>query len=118
MQELIANLATQMGLSKANAKAFLLAALDGVTERMVHEGRIKLGDFGSFELRQRKERKGRNPRTGEQIIIPASMRAVFKPGARLKEQLAQIKELPQKKEKEKGASSPSPAASTPGEKTE
>jgi DNA-binding protein HU-beta len=116
MQELIANLATQTGLSKANAKAFLLAALDGISERLVHEGRIKLGDFGSFEVRQRRERKGRNPRTGEQILIPASMRAVFKPGVRLKEQLGQLKELPQKKEK--GAAGPSPAASHPGEKSE
>jgi nucleoid DNA-binding protein len=96
MRELTKALAAQRGLSEADAKGFLQAALDGIIEELVREGRIKLGDFGTFEVKQRKARLGRNPRTGERIQIPASLYARFRPGRRLKDRVGQLSEVPKK----------------------
>jgi DNA-binding protein HU-beta len=100
MRKLIKALAAQKGLSEAETEGFLKAALEGIVEELVREGRIKLGDFGTFEVKQRKARLGRNPRTGERIQIAASLYTKFKPGRRLKDRVGQLSELPKKADKE------------------
>lgn len=83
--ELIAAIAEQANLTKADAGR----ALDGLTQAI--ENTLKAGDsvtlvgFGSFEVRARAERSGRNPQTGEAITIAASKTPAFKPGKSLKD---------------------------------
>lgn len=83
--ELIANIADKSGLSKKNAEAALNAFVDSVREALAKKEKVQLVGFGSFEVRQRKAREGRNPRNPKQKIkIPASKAPVFKAGKTLK----------------------------------
>lgn len=84
--ELVANMATKSGLTKKDAEASLNAFMKSVEEALVSEEKVQLVGFGTFEVRQRAARQGRNPRDPKQVIeIPASKAPVFKAGKGLKE---------------------------------
>ncbi|MCT4584396.1 MAG: HU family DNA-binding protein [Peptostreptococcaceae bacterium] len=84
--ELVANMATKSGLTKKDAEAALNAFMKSVEEALVSEEKVQLVGFGTFEVRQRAARQGRNPRDPKQVIeIPASKAPVFKAGKGLKE---------------------------------
>lgn len=83
--DLIAEIASRASLTKAAAERALNALLDEVQEALAGEGKVTLSGFGSFVVEDRKERTGRNPRTGEDILIPASRVVRFRPGKGLKE---------------------------------
>ena len=83
--ELISIIAGKAGLTKADAQKALNAFLSAVEEILINEGRLTLIGFGTFLVGKRKERKGRNPQTGEEIRIPACNVVKFKPGKLLKE---------------------------------
>lgn len=83
--ELIAALADKTGLSKKEAEKALGAFVDVVTETLAQGEKIQIVGFGSFEVKQRAERQGRNPATNEAITIPASKAPVFKAGKALKD---------------------------------
>ena len=70
---------------KNNKKTTLNAFIDVVTETLVKGDKVQLVGFGSFEVRKRAARKGRNPQTKEEIKIPASKAPVFKAGKALKD---------------------------------
>ncbi len=83
--ELIAAIAAKTGETKKNAEATVNAFIEVVTETLVEGDKIQLVGFGSFEVRKRAARKGRNPRTKAEIKIPASKAPVFKAGKALKD---------------------------------
>ena len=83
--ELIAAIAAKTGETKKDAEATLNAFVDAVTEALVKGDKVQLVGFGSFEVRKRAARKGRNPQTKEEIKIPASKAPVFKAGKALKD---------------------------------
>ena len=83
--ELIAAMAAKTGETKKDAEAALNAFVSVVTEALVKGHKVQLVGFGSFEVRKRAARKGRNPQTKEEIKIPASKAPVFKAGKALKE---------------------------------
>ena len=83
--ELVAAMAAKTGETKKNAEASLNALIDVVTESLVKGDKVQLVGFGSFEVRKRAARKGRNPQTKEEIKIPASKAPVFKAGKALKD---------------------------------
>ena len=83
--ELIAAIAAKTGETKKNAEASLNALIDVITEALVEGDKVQLVGFGSFEVRKRAARKGRNPQTKEEIKIPASKAPVFKAGKALKD---------------------------------
>ena len=83
--DLIAAIAAKTGETKKDAEATLNAFIDVVTEALVGGDKVQLVGFGSFEVRKRAARKGRNPQTKEEIKIPASKAPVFKAGKALKE---------------------------------
>ena len=83
--ELIAAIAAKTGETKKNAEASLNALIDVVTESLVKGDKVQLVGYGSFEVRKRAARKGRNPQTKEEIKIPASKAPVFKAGKALKD---------------------------------
>ena len=86
--ELINAAAEKTGLSKKDTEAVITAALEAITESLQQSEKVQLVGFGSFEVKARAERIGRNPRTKEQINIPASKVPVFKPGKALKDTVA------------------------------
>ena len=83
--ELIAAVAEKAELSKKDAEAAVTATIDAITEALVREEKVQLVGFGSFEIKSRAERVGRNPKTKEAITIPASKVPVFKAGKALKD---------------------------------
>ena len=83
--DLVAAMAAKTGDTKKSAEETLNAFVDVVTEALVKGEKVQLVGFGSFEVRKRAARKGRNPQTKEEIKIPASKAPVFKAGKALKE---------------------------------
>ena len=83
--ELIAAIAAKTGETKKGVEASVNAFVDVVTEALVEGDKVQLVGFGSFEVRKRAARKGRNPQTKEEIRIPASKAPVFKAGKALKD---------------------------------
>ena len=85
--ELIASVAAEAGMSKKDAEKAVNAALAAITEELKNGGKVSLVGFGTFEVRERPERQGRNPRTGETLTIPACKMVKFRPGKMLKDAL-------------------------------
>lgn len=83
--ELVVKIAEKAGLTKANAERSLNAFLDAVEDTLVKDGKLMLTGFGTFAVETRKARKGRNPRTGQEINIPESKVVKFRPGKLLKD---------------------------------
>ena len=81
--DLVAAMAAKTGDTKKSAEETLNAFVDVVTEALVKGEKVQLVGFGSFEVRKRAARKGRNPQTKEEIKIPASKAPVFKDGKAL-----------------------------------
>ena len=85
--ELIAAAAEGAGLTKKDTERVINAAIDAVTAALVKGDKVQVSGFGTFEVRERAERQGINPRTREPITIAASRSIVFKPGKSLKDAL-------------------------------
>ncbi len=88
-QELIASMTEKTGLSKKDTEASLAAFIETVEETLSKGDKIQLVGFGSFEIRNRAARTGKNPLTGEEMNIPAAKVPAFKPGKALKEKVNQ-----------------------------
>ena len=83
--ELIAAVAEKSGLSKKDAGSAVEAVLECISQAPASGDKVQLLGFGTFEVRERAARIGRNPQTGEDITIAARMVPAFKPGKALKE---------------------------------
>ena len=86
--ELINAVAVSAEVSKKEAEAVITAALDAITAALKEGDKVQLVGFGSFEVKKRAARVGRNPKTKEAIEIPASVVPVFKAGKALKDAVA------------------------------
>ena len=86
--ELVAAVAEKTGLSKKDSEKAVNAAFDAISETLVEGGKVQLVGFGSFETKTPNARVGRNPRTKEEIEIPASRMPAFKAGKALKDAVA------------------------------
>ena len=84
--ELVASMAEKSNLTKKDAESALNAFMKSVEEALAGGEKVQLVGFGTFEVRERKAREGRNPRNPQEVIkIPASNAPVFKAGKGLKE---------------------------------
>lgn len=83
--ELVNEIAEKSDISKKNSKVILEAILSSIQDNLVNGNKIQLIGFGTFEVRDRAARKGRNPQTGKEITIPATKNPAFKPGKALKD---------------------------------
>lgn len=86
--ELIAATAEKANLSKKDTEAAVNAVIDVITEALKKGDKVQLVGFGSFETRERAARVGRNPKTKQEIKIPASKVPAFKAGKALKDAIA------------------------------
>jgi DNA-binding protein HU-beta len=83
--ELTNAVAEKIGMTKKDADAAISAVFDVIADSLAGGDKVQLVGFGSFEVKNREARVGRNPKTKEQINIPASKSPVFKAGKALKE---------------------------------
>lgn len=86
--ELVAAIAEKTDLTKKDSEAALAAVVDAITEALIKGDKVQLIGFGSFEVKNRAARVGRNPKTKEAIEIPATRVPVFKAGKALKDVVA------------------------------
>ncbi len=68
-------------------KAIVQRVFDGIVEALLENGRIELRNFGIFEVKKRKPRQARNPKTGDKVKVPARLAVTFKPGREMLEQI-------------------------------
>jgi DNA-binding protein HU-beta/integration host factor subunit beta len=101
-------IAEQHGISQGQAHEIVQRVFDDIIETLLREGRIELRNFGVFEVRRRKPRRARNPRTGETVQVPAKLVVSFKAGRELGQRLAELNEMP-------GEAAAGVEASTPSE---
>ena len=98
--DLVGNVAGTTELTKENAKKVINAVLEGILALLEQSGKLNLVNFGSFSLKQTKERQGINPKTQQPITIPASYRLGFKVSKTWKEAML-ARKLEQLKDKVK-----------------
>lgn len=86
-QMLVNFIAEETGLTKADATRALDATMSGIVEGLKKEGKVSLTGFCTFAKQNKPARKGRNPRTGETVDIPARVAVSIKAGSKLKDAL-------------------------------
>jgi len=83
--ELVEKIANQTGLTKRTSREAVDAIVSAITDSLAREERVTLVGFGTYQVMERKARRGRNPQTGEEIQIPAKKVPKFKAGKNLRE---------------------------------
>lgn len=97
--ELVDAIAEKAGVTKKEADAVLSAVIETIVESVAGGDKVALVGFGSFEKRHRKEREGRNPKTGEAMTIAATSVPAFSAGKSFKEKVAPAPAAPKAKGK-------------------
>jgi len=83
--ELIKSVSEKAELTQKDAAKVVDTVLETITNSLANDDKVQIIGFGTFEVRERSARKGRNPQTGEEIEIAATKAPAFKPGKELKE---------------------------------
>jgi integration host factor subunit beta len=83
--ELVEEVARVSELTKKHSEIIVNTVFDPIVEALRKDDKIELRGFGSFRIRQRRSRQGRNPKTGDKVDVPAKRIPYFKPGKELKE---------------------------------
>jgi integration host factor subunit beta len=87
--ELVEEVASQSDLTKKDAEIIVQTVLDSITQSLRAGKKIELRGFGSFRIRNRASRQGRNPKTGSGVAVPAKRVPYFKPGKEIKDLINQ-----------------------------
>ena len=95
-KEIVKQIADRAGLTQLKTKEIVQWTFDAIVETLIAEKRIELRNFGVFEVKRRKARKARNPRTDEQVFVGPKNVVTFQPG---KEMEQQVREMPLMEEK-------------------
>ena len=93
-KEIVKQISESIDETQLKTKEIVQKTFDAIVETLVSEGRIELRNFGVFAVKQRKERKARNPRTGEKVDVPAKNVVTFKPGKQMEELVSQMTTVP------------------------
>jgi len=84
-KEIVRFISDDLNLSQQDVKKVVQKTFDAVTDALAKEGRIELRNFGVFEVKERKSRKARNPRTGAEVQVPSKRVVTFKPGKEMEQ---------------------------------
>lgn len=84
---MVLQIAKEMGMRQTDIKRIVQMTLDGIIDVLASEERLELRNFGVFEVRTRKPRKARNPRTGAEVMVAERKVVTFKPGKQMEEQV-------------------------------
>ncbi|HLN32217.1 MAG TPA: HU family DNA-binding protein [Gemmataceae bacterium] len=82
-------IAEAAGITQAQAREIVQGVFESMIQTLVKDGRIELRKFGVFKVKKRKSRQGRNPRTGEKVLVPERTVVTFKAGEELEERVRQ-----------------------------
>ncbi|PQA32494.1 integration host factor subunit alpha [Amnimonas aquatica] len=85
--DMVERLFDELGLNKREAKELVEQFFEEIRQSLVDGSPVKLSGFGNFELRDKRQRPGRNPKTGEEIPITARRVVTFRPGQKLKQRV-------------------------------
>jgi nucleoid DNA-binding protein len=85
--DMVIEIAKKTGIEQQKVKQIVQMTLDGIIEILAIEQRIELRNFGVFEVRTRKARKARNPRTGDEVMVPSKKVVSFKAGKIMEERV-------------------------------
>jgi DNA-binding protein HU-beta/integration host factor subunit beta len=86
-KDIIRVISEELGLTQFQTSQIVHNLFDAIVNAVAKNGRVELRNFGVFEVRCRKARQGRNPRTGEKVMVPAKCTVTFKPGRALEERV-------------------------------
>ena len=91
-KEIVKQISDKLGLTQLKTKEIVQQTFDAIVETLLEERRIELRNFGVFEVKRRKPRKARNPRTGERVDVEAKYVVTFKPGKEMEEKVRNLSE--------------------------
>lgn len=89
-KEIVKQISEKLGLTQLKTKEIVQKTFDAIVETLLEERRIELRNFGVFEVKRRKPRKARNPRTGERVDVEAKNVVTFKPGKEMEERVRRL----------------------------
>src|SRR5437660_12338010 len=89
-KEIVKQISERIGLTQLKTKEIVQQTFDAIVETLLEDGRIELRNFGVFEVKRRKARKARNPRTNAHVFVPAKNVVTFKPGKEMEERVRQM----------------------------
>ena len=93
--DIVIHIANQTGLRQSDVKQVVQQTLDRIIDVLGENGRLELRNFGVFEVRRRRPRKARNPRTGEEVMVPECNVVSFKAGKRMEEVISDAPAAPE-----------------------
>jgi nucleoid DNA-binding protein len=93
-KEIVKQISDRIGLTQLKTKEIVQQTFDAIVETLLEVGRIELRNFGVFEVKQRKARKARNPRTGARVDVPPKNVVTFKPGKEMEERVRNMTNVP------------------------
>src|SRR2546422_7776545 len=93
-KEIVKQISEVLGLTQLKTKEIVQKTFDAIVDTLLEERRIELRNFGVFEVKRRKPRKARNPRTGERVDVEAKYVVVFKAGKEMEERVRQMTSIP------------------------
>src|SRR3954451_22238146 len=93
-KEIVKQISERNGLTQLKTKDIVQQTFDAIVETLIEVGRIELRNFGVFEVKMRKARKARNPRTGEKVDVEPKKVVTFKPGKEMEERVRGEARLP------------------------
>jgi nucleoid DNA-binding protein len=96
-RDIVLTIAEKLAVSQVQTKEIVQKTFDVIIETLVESGRVELRNFGVFEVRRRKPRMARNPKTGEAVKVPAKCVVSFKPGRVMEDKVAAIAKTKKKK---------------------
>ena len=89
-KEIVKQISERIGLTQLKTKEIVQQTFDAIVDTLLEVGRIELRNFGVFEVKQRKARKARNPRTGQRVDVPPKNVVTFKPGKEMEERVRKM----------------------------
>jgi nucleoid DNA-binding protein len=89
-KEIVKQISERIGLTQLKTKEIVQQTFDAIVETLIEAGRIELRNFGVFEVKMRKARKARNPRTGDRVDVEPKKVVTFKPGKEMEERVRQF----------------------------
>jgi integration host factor subunit beta len=106
-KEIVRQISERAQLTQLKTKEIVQWTFDAIIETLVTEGRIELRNFGVFEVKQRKPRKARNPRTGDRVDVAAKNVVTFQPGKEMEERVRKFaRPIEPKRKGRRGAAEP------------
>ncbi|NBR05004.1 MAG: integration host factor subunit beta [Planctomycetes bacterium] len=93
-KEIVKQISDKIGLTQLKTKDIVQQTFDAIVDALLEMGRIELRNFGIFEVKQRKARKARNPRTGDRVDVPPKFVVTFKPGKEMEERVKKLTTIP------------------------